>query len=558
MAFLIIDERITSLMIKSKKEVIKVRRHQQLTVSLAFMFTAVSCLFSLASCSTTTSQSTYKCNFYFNQALYYSCEVAEGGEAIYEGGTPAKKNDETFFYTFQGWDKPLSPIHDNTDFYAEFASEYINYTVILKKGDQEVKRVTMHHDESFTFDGASLNYSDEYQNYVFQGWEYVQDSSGLKASVVFEGDKISAPSGNYSSPIVYQATFQVVTHAFDVTFYDEDGTFLKQERVEKGQTATPPPDPAKAPDLYFEYSFKGWDQDISLPITEAKEFHAVYAPKERIYTTRFFADDKTTLLYQAQTGYNEIVTYPYEFPAKASSDPALQFTFMDFENEDKSVIYFPLVKYYVAGNVDLYATYKQSDVTYKVTFIYKDKTVEQQVKYGKTPVDPSPSPLYLDKDAQLYRITGYDHSLTEEIYQDTTIQALYVLDMFETYPVIQQGSYVYTKMKHTYSNNSIQGNIDITEAAADSIKTTFNIYQYGKNTIMLKLDECNFTPAVNEAVQTLVYDGMFYAILNQASKISTLKKDISHEVGAATTVDYYYQTNGERIAIALDLVDVSY
>lgn len=48
-----------------------------------------------------------------------------------------------------------------------------------------------------------------------------------------------------------------------VTFIDFDGNVLSTQQVEQGKAATPPPDPVKASDGYYNYVFKGWQLDYS-------------------------------------------------------------------------------------------------------------------------------------------------------------------------------------------------------------------------------------------------------------------------------------------------------
>lgn len=48
-----------------------------------------------------------------------------------------------------------------------------------------------------------------------------------------------------------------------VTFINYDGSFIKNEIVEYGKSATAPPDPVKPSDQYYDYVFKGWGLDFS-------------------------------------------------------------------------------------------------------------------------------------------------------------------------------------------------------------------------------------------------------------------------------------------------------
>ena len=65
---------------------------------------------------------------------------------------------------------------------------------------------------------------------------------------------------------------------YTVTFIDFDGNVLKTQQVEKGKDATPPPNPTKASDGYYNYVFKGWQlsyKNVQATMTIAPNFEAV-------------------------------------------------------------------------------------------------------------------------------------------------------------------------------------------------------------------------------------------------------------------------------------------
>ena len=59
----------------------------------------------------------YRCRFYNGSTLLETVNVREGGNAVYSGATP---ESATAGFEFTGWDKPLTNITANTDFYAQF------------------------------------------------------------------------------------------------------------------------------------------------------------------------------------------------------------------------------------------------------------------------------------------------------------------------------------------------------------------------------------------------------------------------------------------------------
>ena len=65
---------------------------------------------------------------------------------------------------------------------------------------------------------------------------------------------------------------------YTVTFINYDGSVISTQEVEDGLAATPPPDPEKPSDEYFDYVFQGWQLDFNVvqsDMTIAPTFEAV-------------------------------------------------------------------------------------------------------------------------------------------------------------------------------------------------------------------------------------------------------------------------------------------
>lgn len=59
----------------------------------------------------------------YDDSVLYEVEVREGREAIYQGETPTKPDDDEFKYEFEGWDKDLTSI--NAEVTAKATFKYI-------------------------------------------------------------------------------------------------------------------------------------------------------------------------------------------------------------------------------------------------------------------------------------------------------------------------------------------------------------------------------------------------------------------------------------------------
>jgi hypothetical protein len=149
--------------------------------------------------------------------------VADGGTVV----APAIPNKDG--YTFAGWDKDLTNIKADTTITAQFA---INYTVTFKDGDGNVI------DEQQVVEGGSATAPEE------------------PARVGYKFTKWDVEFNNVTKNLVVTALYQEIL--FTVTFVDEGGTVLKEQKVAYGKPATAPEVPARE-----GYEFTGWDKGFA-------------------------------------------------------------------------------------------------------------------------------------------------------------------------------------------------------------------------------------------------------------------------------------------------------
>lgn len=57
----------------------------------------------------------------YDETLLYEVDVLEGTEAIYQGETPIKPEDDEFVYEFKGWDQDLTNIQAEMTTKAEYS-----------------------------------------------------------------------------------------------------------------------------------------------------------------------------------------------------------------------------------------------------------------------------------------------------------------------------------------------------------------------------------------------------------------------------------------------------
>lgn len=105
----------------------------------------------------------------------------------------------------------------------------------------------------------------EYQKHNIDWYDGTSDPTKLKGKEEAPTETpTSEPTTNSQGETNPPPTTQAPTvQKFTVTFIDFDGNEISTQQVEKGKAATPPTDPVKESDGYYNYVFKGWQLDYS-------------------------------------------------------------------------------------------------------------------------------------------------------------------------------------------------------------------------------------------------------------------------------------------------------
>jgi hypothetical protein len=172
---------------------------------------------SASTASTSEDTTTYTVTFYgYDNELMDRSTVKKGGTAVYTNkNNPTKPDDDIHSYKFVGWDKPLTNIQADTDFYAQFETDKtISYMVYFKNPDGEViysDRVKVgdtpaYYGSEFStpmMDASATNY------YTFKGWDHA-------FSEVTDSDQTYLAT--------YNETAYSLTYSFDTDHYIVTGT----------------------------------------------------------------------------------------------------------------------------------------------------------------------------------------------------------------------------------------------------------------------------------------------------------------------------------------------
>ena len=251
------------------------------------------------------------------------------GDTIIPAADPARENDETYIYSFKGWNKEVGTCTGNMTFTAQYETTYIEYTVVFKNYDGTVlSRKTYHYGDALELPAEPSRSADETYTYRFKEWE------NLSSACTGEAE--------------YTAVFEEIYIEYTIVFEDYNGTILSEKTYHYGEAVEVPSDPVKEADESFRYEFTGWDKEVIECAGDAT-YTATYDSVYIEYTVVFKNYDGTELS-KTTYHYGDEVTAP-ETPTKPA-DNTYTYEFAGWDNEVVAC----------AGNATYTATYRSVPV----------------------------------------------------------------------------------------------------------------------------------------------------------------------------------------------------
>ena len=293
---------------------------------------------------------------------------------------PAKAADETYTYKFAGWDKEVTSVKGNVDYKAVYESSYIDYTVrFLNEDGSVISEATYHYGDNVVVPADPVKAADETYNYTFAGWD----------------KEVTSVKGNVDYKAVYESSYIDYT----VRFLNEDGSVISEATYHYGDNVVVPADPVKAADETYNYTFAGWDKEVT-SVKGNVDYKAVYESSYIDYTVRFLNEDGS-VISEATYHYGDNVVVPID-PAKAA-DETYTYTFAGWDKEVTSV----------KENADYKAVYESSYIDYTVRFLNEDGSVitEATYHYGDNVVMPA-NPAKEADETYTYTFAGWDKEVT--------------------------------------------------------------------------------------------------------------------------------------------------
>ena len=166
------------------------------------------------------------------------------GDKVEIPADPAKTADNTYTYTFSGWDKEVVDCVGDATYTATYKAAYIDYTVtFLDEDGTEIAKATYHYGDKVTAPAEPSKAADNTYTYAFVGWDQeVVDCTG---------------------DATYTATYKASYIEYTVKFVYEDGVLISEKAYHYGDPVEVPDDPEKAPTAEGVYTFIGWDKEIT-------------------------------------------------------------------------------------------------------------------------------------------------------------------------------------------------------------------------------------------------------------------------------------------------------
>ena len=165
------------------------------------------------------------------------------GDTIIPAADPIRENDETYIYSFKGWNKEVGTCTGNMTFTAQYDTTYIEYTVVFKNYDGTVlSRTTYHYGEALKLPAEPSRSADKTYTYHFKEWE------------------------NFSSTCIgdaeYTAVFEEIYIEYTIIFEDYNGIILSEKTYHYGDEIQIPDGPIRPADEVYQYEFAGWDKKV--------------------------------------------------------------------------------------------------------------------------------------------------------------------------------------------------------------------------------------------------------------------------------------------------------
>ena len=391
----------------------------------------------------------------------------------------------------------------------------MKYTVIFKDYDGKIlSKTEYNYGESVEKPENPQRVSDNTYAYKFVGW--------------------NNEVNNVTSNITYTAVYEATYIDYTVTFVNDDNKVISSKTYHYGDSVIEPEAPIKASDNEFNYTFLGWDKEVTT-VTGDVTYKATYSTSLRKYTITYNTN-----------GGNLIESELLEYNALITAKPKLdEKSFIGWFDESLTIEYTRVP----ACDVTLYAKW----VDYEVTLTYKLIT---QIKETEV-ISKSLFEAYAtdtDGNSVDVKITFTGNKISGETI-NVKFVAIGLYDIYDTYTI--KNIKVYGDPKITYDENKDYINLSDTinpslfnvssvDSFNESLSASVNVkeenYKSGDLvTIVISSKDVVGNVTMYEISNIKVYGD---PIITRDSTILSIRQsdNISNELFNVTAIDSFGQT----------------
>ena len=399
------------------------------------------------------------------------------GDDVTAPADPSKQADETYTYTFAGWDSAVVPCAGNKTYTATYTENYIDYTIKFVADGQDYDVQTLHYGDPITVPATNPTKAPSVSTvYTFTNW-----TPEVAATVT--GDA------------TYTAVFSDSPRLYTITVITKNATDASNVTDTMSVAFADTPELATPATGFIvngvRYDFTGWDPAVA-PVDSEATYTAQYTETPVQGTTYTINFKYAETAEQAESGNYADHSAQYEEGAAVSVPTPANFTTATatytFTGWDKEV---------GAATADTVYT-AQYDVTpivnvYEVNFRYGETVSQvedghlvdhiQNVEEGAMPVAPTPSDF---KDGNTtYTFVGWDKEVVaatgNEVYTAVyNVETVFIPDMTEIEELVER----YKQMVKTGQYE--QEDLDAVKAYIDDI---YDLYDNNEFTSQQEVDE---------------------------------------------------------------------
>ena len=211
------------------------------------------------------------------------------GQTIEVPEDPTRPEDETYTYTFAGWDKEITEANENRVYVATYTATYREYVVTFKQDNgNEINSRNYHYGDTIIVPENPEKESTIEHAYEFIGWKLIKE--GTSEDNIIEDTSNLTVTGNAE----YIATYREEDIRYNFIYYNDDGeeVVARIDGYTFGNKLEIPTSATKEPTDTIKYTFESWDmigmEDISKTEKNVK-FKATY--KEEYFVARLEETD---------------------------------------------------------------------------------------------------------------------------------------------------------------------------------------------------------------------------------------------------------------------------